>query len=123
GDWYKIGAPDLPEDPHLALVPDNINPNVQNISCGTSVSGLTGWRTFTPQTSGTHNRDFSQVTSDGAVYCYDNFVDPLGQPAFTGYYVLITMPSATTLEIERVNTANCGGGPWSMSGNAVTFQR
>ncbi|MFM7213160.1 MAG: hypothetical protein ACKOYQ_14405 [Actinomycetota bacterium] len=77
------------EDDQLALVNDNIEPQYQVVSMG--AAGLSkgipsgSWR-FIPQQSGQVNRDFSQVTPDGKVYCYD---DGLQEAK-----MLITMPSA-----------------------------
>ena len=124
GWWYKPGAPNVPDDPHLTLAPDNIDPTKQDIASGTSVPNLQGWWTFAPVTSGFVDRDFAQVTADGHVYCYDTFMDPLGQPAYTGFRILIGMPTAATLQIERdPSSTTCGAGPWSLSGAAVSFER
>lgn len=124
GDWYHIGSPDSPEDPHLSLIKDNVYNPRQDISVGTSVSGVGPiFFPFDPLTSGTHNRDFSQVTADGQVYCYDTFFDPVGQPASPGYSVLITMPTSTTLRVDKYNATSCGPGPWTMDSNYGEFQR
>ena len=49
GDWFAVGASTDNEDPHLALVPDNVNPNFLTFSVGTSVPSLgTGAFLFTP---------------------------------------------------------------------------
>ncbi len=124
GDWYKIGAPDSPEDPHLSLIKDNVYNPRQVISIGTSVTGASSrFFPFDPLTSGTHNRDFGQVSADGQVYCYDTFYDPVGQPAFVGYSMLITMPTSTTIRIEKYNVIACGSGPWTMGSSYTEFQR
>jgi hypothetical protein len=123
GLWYKIGSPDQPEDPHLALIKDNVFNPRQSISNGTSVPGLTSmFYPFNPLSSGTYNRDFAQVTSDGLVYCYDSFFDPAGNPGGTGFGILITMPNSTTLRVEKLNTS-CGAGPWAMGSSYGEFQR
>ncbi|MFM9050670.1 MAG: hypothetical protein ACKOMX_11620 [Actinomycetota bacterium] len=91
------------EDDQLALVNDNIEPQYQVVSMG--AAGLSKgipsgrWR-FIPQKSGQVNRDFSQVTPDGKVYCYD---DGLQEAK-----VLITMPSATKLRVGTT-TGSCTG--------------
>jgi hypothetical protein len=124
GRWYKPGAPDSPEDPHLALVPDNVNPAFEKISSGTSVPQMTGFYLFSAAHSGRVNRSFSEITADGQVYCIDSFYDPVGHPAFTGFRALLTMPTPTTLRIQRdASSTTCGAGPWTMSGAAVDFQR
>jgi len=124
GLWWKPGAPDNPEDPHLALVPNNVDPTMQNISCGTSVAGMSGAYAFIPTSAGRVNRDFAQVTPDGNVYCYDSFYDPIGQPGAGTFRILISLPTSTTVQFERdASSLTCGSGPWSLSGAAVTFQR
>ncbi|MFM7212576.1 MAG: hypothetical protein ACKOYQ_11375, partial [Actinomycetota bacterium] len=91
------------EDDQLALVTENIEPQYQVVSMG--AAGLSKgipsgrWR-FIPQKSGQVNRDFSQVTPDGKVYCYD---DGLQEAK-----VLITMPSATKLRVGTT-TGSCTG--------------
>jgi hypothetical protein len=111
GVWYKPGAPPIPEDPHLALVHDNVNPTLGVFSSGTSVAGIVD-RTypFTPTSSGLVNRDFDQVTADGNLYCYDGF--PTGGGPGLGI-VLLSMPDATTLRIEHQDggtSGDCGNG-------------
>jgi hypothetical protein len=124
GDWYHVGSPDSPEDPHLALITDNVYPARQTISYGTSLPGLSSsFYSFDPLSSGTHNRNFSQVTSDGQVYCYDTFYDPVGQAAVTGFSLLLTMPTSSTLRMEKYNAASCGAGPWTMGSSYGNFQR
>jgi hypothetical protein len=116
GDWYNTSLPDSPEDPHLAFIYGNVYADQQIISVGTSVSGLgPGFWAFNPVGSGTHNRNFSQVTADGQTYCFDSFLDPLNQPLITGFCVLIKMPTASSLRIEKINAANCGAGPWTQT--------
>jgi len=61
-----------PEDPHMALVHNNINPAQAVFSIGTSFTGVeTGGYSFTPSASGLVNPDFSRVTADGKVYCFE----------------------------------------------------
>jgi hypothetical protein len=124
GDWYHIGSPDSPEDPHLSLIKDNVYDPRQDLSIGASVPGISPlFLPFDPLSSGTHNRNLAQVTSDGNTYCYDTFFDPIGQPASPGYSVLLTMPTATTIRVAAFNAASCGAGPWSISGAYGDFQR
>ena len=91
------------EDDQLALVNDNIEPQYQVVSMGAAgiSKGIPSgtWR-FIPQKSGQVNRDFSQVTPDGKVYCYDD-----GRQEAK---VLITMPSATKLRVGTT-TGSCTG--------------
>lgn len=125
GNWYHVGSPDSPEDPHLGLVPLNYAPTTLEISVGTSVSGQSAINYgFLPIGAGFVNRDFAQVTADGNVYCYDSFLDPIGQsvgplaPSF-----ILQLTSATTLRFERRAANTCGAGPWSFTSAATDFQR
>src|SRR5262249_5597074 len=80
GFWYYPGAPNIPEDPHLALILNNVYAPQQTISYGTSLPGQSpNFYTFIPTSAGLVNRDFAQVSADGNIYCYDTFYDPVGQ--------------------------------------------
>ena len=124
GDWYHVGSPDGPEDPHLFVGPDNVAPTKQLFSVGTSVSNLSpATYTFIPASAGHINRDVSQVTADATIYCYDTFYDPIGQLLGSGMIFLVQMPTPTSLTFESQPAASCGAGPWTFSSNAVNFQR
>ena len=120
GHWFKPGAPYPPESSHLALAPDHITPDTtQAVSIGLSqpnVSGAT-WGTFAPQASGTFNRDFAQVTSDGSIYCYElaNGSDP----------VLVKLLTATTLRVEvRDEASTCSElEPYAFGANSFDYVR
>ncbi len=123
GDWYHPGSPDIPEDPHLSLIDNNASAPQQTISLGNSLlNQLPGIWTFNPASGGLINRDFSQVT-EGAVYCYDSYFDPVGQPFAAPPIFLIQLVNATTLRIESQPVANCSAGSWTFGANAVDFQR
>ncbi len=123
GNWYHVGSPDSPEDPHLSLSPDNVDPTRQVFSVGNSVSNLSAATyTFIPVSAGYVNRDFTQVQADGQIYCYDTFFDPVGQANSFATF-LIQLTSQTTLTFERQNPVACGAGPWAFTGNAVHYQR
>lgn len=79
--------------------------------------------TFIPAGAGQINRNFVQVSSDGMIYCYDSFYDPIGQALLAGPTILVQMLSATTLRIERQAPTTCGAGPWAFTSNAIDFQR
>jgi len=101
GLWFNPAAPDTPEDPHLALVHDNVNPSLGVFSSGTTIAGMVDWAyPFTPSSAGLVNRDFDQVTPDGQLYCYDTFL-PGSAPGLGTGIVLVSMPNATTLKIEH----------------------
>ena len=128
GNWYFFGTgnyPDtFPQDPHLALVHDNIHPSLGAFSVGTSVPGLrTGVYHFKPQTSGRVNLDFSQVTADGNVYCYDPLNHYWGEPISPAHSILLQLTSETTLRIEKRDAAECGTGPRTFQSNFAEFER
>jgi hypothetical protein len=124
GDWYHVGSPDSPEDPHLALIPNNVYADRQELSIGTSLTGQSpSFYIFIPTHAGQVDRDFAEVTADGTIYCYDAFYDPIGQAIGPGPTFILQMLSSTTLQIERQAPTSCGAGPWAFTSNAVTFQR
>ena len=72
------------------------------------------------------NRDFGDLKSDGQIYCYDNFLSgatigrlPLSQ---INGVLIITMPSPTTLEIERQD-GTCTAAARTFTTTAATFER
>jgi hypothetical protein len=126
GYWYHPGSPDNPEDPHLSLIDNNVYAPQQTISVGNSLPNGGGlWYIFNPISgAGQHNREFSEVSADTNIYCYDTFLDPLDQPiGIAGPKFILQMLTPTTLRFEKQGTGNCGGGPWTFTANAVTFQR
>ncbi len=127
GFWYHPGYPNVPEDPHLALIDNNAYAPLQTISVGNSLPNGGGqWYIFIAASSGQMNRDFSQVTADGHIYCYDTFYDPLDQLIGAGntpIYIL-QMLNSTTLQFEKQTAVSCAAAaPWAFTSNAVTFQR
>ncbi len=135
GYWYYPGAPNIPENPHLALIHFNIDPATATFSVGTSIPNFAGGHDFIPKTvaDGTRiNYDF-KIVHDTQLYCYDSllieFVAGVGSPdpQLAGHLVLIQLsPSLDTLTIELQNpTTSCTAtaGNWAFTGNAVQFQR
>lgn len=123
GRWYYTGASgEVTEDPHLALVHDNIDPTVGVFSSGTSISNMySSTFYFTPASSGMVNLDFNKVTGDGNIYCYDNLAEYVGGEPIAAV-ILVQMPTSTTLKIERQEAASCGAGPWSFN-SPTSFER
>lgn len=122
GVWfYNLTGQVQGEDTHLALAFDNIQTDKQIFSVGTSASSAgipTGAYSFVPKTEGKVNRDFSQVTADGTVYCYDTQgISNAGSKS-----ILLTMPSAEKLQIKKSATS-CGAGPWQMPNGYVEYDR
>jgi len=128
GNWYLFGTgnyPDtFPKDQHLALVRDNIHPSRGVFSVGTSIPGLRpDVYHFNPQTTGRVNLDFSQVTADGNVYCYDSLYHYWGEQSSPAHSILLQLTSETILRIENQYTAGCGTGPWAFQSNFADFER
>ncbi len=122
GVWFVKGTSEThPEDLHLALVHDNIDPAKAVFSVGTSINGLpSGTYSFNPASSGFINRDFKDILDDGKVYCYET----QGGKSYTQYIaVILQLTSPTTLRIEKQNSNVCGNGPWTFSSNYADFER
>jgi hypothetical protein len=100
GAWMNTTQPTFPEGPHLAFVPDNLDPSIFVLSVGLSQPNfLTGQYRFTPTSSGTVNRNPSQVVPDGKIYCYDTN---------QGAAILLQLLDATTLRVEgRQGVTTC----------------
>jgi hypothetical protein len=112
GNWRREGSPTFPEDPHLALVHDMIQPTAVRLSIGTSLAAASG--VWSPTTTGTGraNRDPQDVTADGGAWCWD-----LGTRR-----LVVGMPTASTLRAE-VQDGACGVDPWTLGTLAVDFAR
>jgi hypothetical protein len=128
GIWFVAGTSEQMsysfEDPHLALVHDNDFESQQDvISVGTSVraSGLDpGPYFFSPVSSGDINRRFRDVTADGSAYCYEH----LGGDLANQVVILLAMPTATTLRIQRLRVPSCEASrPWTFEPTASQFER
>ena len=122
GDWFAVGASTDNEDPHLALVPDNVNPNLLTFSVGTSVPSLgTGAFSFTPSLipGSFVNQPFNLVTP-GAVYCYGPIVSGGMQRV-----IFLEMSDSTHLRIASLAgpTVTCGAAPFVMPAGAGMFER
>ncbi len=115
GVWMNTSQPTFPEGPHLALVPDNLDPAIFVFSVGLSQPSFqAGQYRFTPVSSGSYNRNPSQITSDGRIYCYDTN---------TGAALLIQLIDATTLRVEgRQGVTTCAVQPQPYTfGSGATF--
>ena len=117
GHWYNPSQPAFPETPHLAISPDNVNPNLIGFSIGQSQPGWNGGLLeFTPVNSGNVNRNPAQVTADGNSYCYES-------PG--NWIILLKMPTSSTLQLEeRQGTVMCATAqPWTFTGASFTYSR
>jgi len=123
GTWFSPAASTYPETPHLAIVPDNVDPSRIDVSIGASQPGMSaGAYSFVPVKSGTINRDPSTITPSQSVYCWE-----IGYSSFDRRgIVLVQLPDASTLVIDARagSTRTCAGEqPWSMSATAFTYKR
>lgn len=116
GRWFRGASPTYPEDPHLALVHDNIAPGLGAFSVGTSIPSLpTGVYTFTPAASGRVNLYFRFVTTVGEIECY---------AVSRNQRVLLQLASPTRVRVEGIGPGACGDpGGWVMGAGAVDFDR
>jgi hypothetical protein len=106
GRWFN--GPFAEEDPHLALVDDNVDPSLGAISMGTSSKSIARgvYRFAHDAPAGTRiNDDFSALSADGKVYCYQN-LSAFGFIA--NLHVLVQMVTSTTLKIEGFSGESCG---------------
>ena len=120
GLWFKVGEPLFPEDPHMALVYHNVDPDMPIFSIGNSLIGLDyGWYTFTIQDTGYIDRSFDAVKSDGHIYKYNAWYQ---SPTPYGHMtLLLQMIDETHLKIEKREITN--GSPLQFSNNAVLYDR
>ncbi|MFM7392608.1 MAG: hypothetical protein ACKO2R_09185 [Actinomycetota bacterium] len=108
GAWFfQLSGKMKNEGPHLAFVNDAVDPSMQTISMGESAMGVgvpPGRYTFTPTDDGLVNREFSQVTPDGNVYCYDtNVGQNQDMSMMEKVLILLQMPSAEKIRVGRGN--------------------
>ncbi len=107
GDWFgfpKGSGAELGESTGgLALIHDNINPTIGKVVVAGNFSEP-GVLRFIPTHTGTINREFSEVTADGMVYCYEN-IHPIGQVAENK--IIIQLIDDHHLKIEQQN-GSCG---------------
>lgn len=126
GTWFFGTEPTYPESPHLAIVPNHIDPRRIEISMGTSGGSYpSGLRAMMPSENGPFNRHPAQITPGPTVHCWDLInAGDLG----TGYGIaLIQLVDATTLRIEgrvgSATTACANQQPAAFTAAAVTFKR
>ena len=92
GDSHAASGSDW--DKYLALVYDDINPAEQVVSIGGVFYDASVWN-FNPKNNGVINRNFSQITPDGKIYCFES----TGQNG----RILVELTSETELSIEHQN--------------------
>lgn len=126
GNWYRQGMARKPEDNHIALVKDNIDPRKQAFSVGNNLPGLpSGVYYFNPQNSGYINRHFAEVKADGNTYCYTLGIPDFPFPGNTflpATSIIIRLENGTTLSLEKRN-CDCNCAPYLFSSNKATYTR
>jgi hypothetical protein len=132
GNWFVPGkyhsnSTDL--SPMVGLAHDYVDPTQPLMSAGSSILGMKmGLYSYTALSSGLVNRDFADIASDGNIYCIDSFIQgqsagglPVSKP---GGALLITLPTPTTLKIERISATSCGSPAfWTFSSAATNLER
>ncbi|KAF6245495.1 hypothetical protein [Nitrosopumilus sp. b2] len=108
GNWFHESAQKeyvVDWNVYLAFVDHYEDPSIQVVSIAGIITEPSLFK-FIPKTNGEINREFSQVTSDGNIYCYEgaNIIRyfekvPLGK-------ILVQMIGNETLQIEH-QTGNC----------------
>jgi hypothetical protein len=117
GMWFNTAQLVGTEGPHLAIVPDNIDPTEFAMSGSESLAGYTPsvgyWR---PTATGLTNPAPSTIIADGQIRCLN---------LFNGRSVLLRLENATTLRVEaRPAGVNCTLQlPWAFSASAFDFHR
>jgi len=108
------------------LGPDNVKPSLGIFSVGTALTTLpSGKYSFVPATSGSVNRNFSDITPDGKIHCYETKF--LSGPSYSTSspvtVMLLKLLDTSTLQIEVENGSTCGSGPWTFGASYVIFSR
>lgn len=111
GAWFVQGTENTyPEDPHLALALDNVNPQINVFSVGGSIPGLDSKiYIFTPESTGEVNIAFAQV-KPGKVYCYeqsDKSVDNNQNNDRWDFTIVLELLNETALKIEKQTSSKC----------------
>jgi hypothetical protein len=118
GVWFNPASPMFPEAPHVAFVPDAVDPARLIISMGISQPGYpSGLYPYMARADGRVNRDPSSVTADGNIYCFE-FAPWPG-------VLLLRLESATSLRVEgRSGYTTCTAQePWTFTASAFVYVR
>lgn len=116
GRWFNTAKLGGTEGPHLAIVPDNIDPTefavVGSESLPAFPPSVGYWR---PLATGLVNPAPRTIVPDGQIRCIG---------LFTGRSALVLLVDATTLRVEwRPSGVNCTVQPWTFSTAAFDFHR
>ena len=100
GNWF-YGEESGYSENQLSFVHQNIDPTLVIIAIGGTFTDAARWR-FTPTNTGKINREFSQVTPDGNIYCYEK------KEGGSDTRIIVEMVSDTKLKIEQ-QSGDCSG--------------
>lgn len=121
GSWIKKGLPTYPEDPHIALVKDEIDPTIPIFSTGKGITGQTpGTYTFTKLGFGYINRLFKDVKADGKVYCYN--LKQTNGILIPNASIILKLENDTELSIEKRN-CDCSCQPYTFTNNKASYTK
>lgn len=125
GVWVPPETSVIDHDPpNLALAHGFIEPQHLFFSVGDSAekAGLPrGLYSFLPLAEGLVNRHFKDITADGQVYCFET-ADRYAYQQQEKVNILIAMPDAKSLQIQKLTAESCGAGPWRID-KAAAFVR
>ena len=122
GVWFIEGTPQkvsYSEDSHLALVTDNIAPDFNVSSVGTSTEIESDTYLFEPEKTGDVNIAFADVRP-GKTYCYEPF-KPWEPTKGYGFVILLELLDEETLKIGKNQGKRCKK-PYSFD-DYVMFER
>lgn len=121
GNWIKKGLPKYPENPHIALVKDEIDPAIPIFSTGNGIIGQTpGTYTFAKLNNGVINRPFANVKADGKVYCYN--LKQTNGILIPNKSLIIKMENDNELSVENRN-CDCSCQPYLFTNNKASFTK
>jgi hypothetical protein len=121
GVWLKPGQPTFPETPHFTIAPNNVEPQLIDVSVGMSQAGLaTGVYRMTPQTNGVVNVDPAQITVAKGTQCWDlEYYFGNGRPAS----LMLQLVDANTLKVEATSLSCTTLASRTFTSAAVTYVR
>ncbi|HRP33584.1 MAG TPA: hypothetical protein PKV73_16930 [Agriterribacter sp.] len=121
GNWYRTGESRSLEDMHIALVKDNVQPELPRISIGSNFFDIaSGVYIFSTQNTGLINRAFAQVTNDGNTYCYN--LKYLYGASVPNTSLILKLENNNTLIIEKRN-CNCSCMPYNFTEAKLSFEK
>lgn len=125
GVWFAESTKETyPEDRHLSLVHDDIDPSKSVFSVGTSMgkSGLkAGLYFFDEKKTGVINRDFSEVDRAREIFCYQGLKGKWGDKI--AKVVMVELVDDNTLRMETRSGLSCVGIDWAFSDRMTVFER